>query len=44
MIFFKTREEAEEVRQPNERIYFSPYQGYYIVKQKGKNVWERLFG
>jgi len=42
--FYVTRADAEAIRKKNERVYYAPGTGYYIVKKRKNDIWSRLFG
>ena len=40
-IFYQTRRETEDKRQRGERIYYKPGYGFYNVKMKERDWWNR---
>lgn len=41
--FYTKKKYAEEARRYNERVYYAPGYGYYIVRPR-KSFWNSLFG
>jgi len=41
--YYSTMADADRHRRSGERVYFAPGLGYYIVRPRKRDIWERLF-